>query len=366
MAGHVVSVGSGGNIGSHFVEYAARMPAVSRLTLVDHGFYEKKNLVGQRIDLDDVGRAKVDVQAKRIRRIRPDLEVVAIPERVQEVPLGRLRGDVIVTGLDNRRARQVVNESARRLGVPWIDGAVQAEGMLVRVNVYGAAESGPCGECAWSPRDYDNLDQRRPCQPDAEAPPTNAPASLGALAASLQAIECGKLLKGEETVLDGRQVLLDARHHTHYLTAFGRNEECRLADHGPWSIDPLDYGPADPTLGELVDEAPGATSLEVFGRRFVTALVCPECARRLPIVRVAGKLRAADRVCPDCTAEMVASGFHTVDALDVERMLDAARTLSVRDLGVRGGDVLVLSSPSEMLRRFEVSFTNHSDEGKVR
>ena len=28
MAGHVVSVGSGGNIGSHFVEYAARMPAV--------------------------------------------------------------------------------------------------------------------------------------------------------------------------------------------------------------------------------------------------------------------------------------------------------------------------------------------------
>ena len=43
------------------------MPGVSRVTLVDPGQYEEKNIVGQRIDRYDVGRAKVEVQAERLR-----------------------------------------------------------------------------------------------------------------------------------------------------------------------------------------------------------------------------------------------------------------------------------------------------------
>lgn len=363
MAAHVVAVGAG-NIGSHFVEHAARMPGVTRITIVDPGTYESKNLEGQRIDRADVGRAKVDVQAERVRRIRPELEVVAIRERIEDAPLGRLRANVVVAGLDNRRGRQFVNEATRRLGVPWIDAAVQAAGMLVRVNAYAPEENGTCLECGWGDRDYEGLERIRPCQPDAEPPPTNAPASLGALAAGLQAIECEKVLNGEDTGLFGRQVLLDARWHRHYLTTFGRNPRCRLGDHGPWTIEKRDWGPGAPTLRDLSDE--GAASLEVFGRRFVRRVVCPECARAETLLRVARVLPAGGHRCPDCGTEMMPSGFHSVDSLDLDTLAEDERALPLRELGLRDGDVLVLGSTSGRLRRLEVSFANPADPGEDR
>jgi adenylyltransferase/sulfurtransferase len=358
MAGHVVLIGAG-NIGSHLVEHLARMPAVRRITLVDPGTYEATNLQGQRIDRDGVGRAKVDVQAERIRRIDPDVEVVTLMERVQDVPLGRLRGDVIVTGLDGWRARQCVNEAARRLGVPWIDAAVQAEGMLARVNVYSAAEESACLECSWGPRDYDLVEQVRPCAPDEEAPPTNAPSSLGALAAALEAIECEKLLRGEETVLDGRQVMIDARHHGHFLSSFRRNASCRLGDHAPWRIESVEV-PDDATLGELIASLePGASSLEVFGSRCVRAVVCRGCAQRVAALRF-GSRRAWETPCPSCGGELVASGFDTLDTLDLASLSSSERARPVRDVGIRAGDAIVLASRSGAIRRCEVSLASHS------
>jgi adenylyltransferase/sulfurtransferase len=364
-SGHVVTVGAG-NIGSHFIEHLGRMPGVSRVTLVDPGRYEEKNVIGQRIDRDDVGRAKVDVQAERLRRIDPDLPVAAIPERVEDVPLGRLRGEVIVAGLDNRRSRQVVNEAARRLGVPWIDAGVDAGGLLARINVYGAREDCTCFECGWDDRDYRGGDQVRPCDPEPEAPPTNAPASLGALAASLEAIECEKILSGDATTLTGRQVLIDARYHRHYVTSFRRNAECRLADHGPWEIGTVALDPAEPTLAEAVESlaAPNArevTSLAVWGQRLVRGLTCPECAARLPLLRVAGGVRPAERVCPNCKEEMLASGFDTIDQLDLTVLSPSDGSMSLGDFGVREGDVLVLGGASGLIRTVEISLTDHSE-----
>jgi adenylyltransferase/sulfurtransferase len=360
MAAAVVVIGLG-NIGSQLVGHVARMRGVSRMTLVDPGAYESKDLRGQRIDRGDVGRAKVDVQADRIRRVDPGLEIVPIRERVENVPLGRLRGSVLATGLDNWRARQAVNAAARRLGVPWLDAAVQAEGRLARVNVYAADAASPCLECGWSERDYELLELIRPCAPDVEAAPTNAPASLGALAAALEAIEIEKLLGGEEGVLEGRQVLLDARHHAHHVTSFRRNVSCRLADHGPWRIEQADFGAGDPTLGELVAVlAPGASSVEVFGARFVRADVCPDCARRVAALRVTS--RGRPQPCRGCGAALVPSGFDTVDALDLDRLAEFERALPVRSVGIRDGDVVGLATP-EGIRRFEVALARRDAGG---
>jgi len=355
VAAHVVAVGVG-NIGSHFVEHAARLPAVTRMTIVDPGTYEAKNVAAQRIDPADAGRAKVEVQAERIRRIDPELDVVAIAAPADDVPLGRLRGDVVVAGLDNRRARQTVNEVARRLGVPWLDAGVRAQGSLVRVNLYGPGEDSACIECGWGDRDYDGLEQIRPCSPDAEVPPTNASAGLGALAAAVQAMECEKLLRGDRSALEGHQLLVDVAHHVHHLTSFGRNPACRLFDHGPWNIERLAFGGAG-TLGELVETtAPEASTLEVFGRRFVRLRVCRDCGRRDSSLRIAGSRPATVPRCPSCGGETMPSGFHAVEALDLASLADRDRALPIGELGVRDADVLTLSSGSTPLRRVEISF----------
>src|SRR6185503_20877711 len=74
----VAVVGSGGNIGSHLVELLARMPEVGTLLLIDPDSYSKRNLPSQALLPEDVGRAKVAVQARRLARLRPSLEVVPL------------------------------------------------------------------------------------------------------------------------------------------------------------------------------------------------------------------------------------------------------------------------------------------------
>ncbi|HVS04231.1 MAG TPA: ThiF family adenylyltransferase, partial [Thermoanaerobaculia bacterium] len=209
-------VGAGGNVGSHLVPLLARLPAVGRLVLVDRGSYQAADLVTQAITPRDVGRPKARVQARRARRLRPQLAVEALHADLAAVPPGRLRGAALLACLDGRAARQRVNELARWLGMPWIDGGVRADGLLARADLYGAGEESACLECAWSEQDYAALETADPCG-EGEPAPTGAPAALGALAAALQALLCGRLLAGEAPPAlpeggDGWRVVLAAGH----------------------------------------------------------------------------------------------------------------------------------------------------------
>ena len=299
---HVVVVGAGGNIGSHLAPHLARLTKVARITLIDRGIYEQANLCSQNITVHDLGRAKAAVQAHRLRRINPMLHVNTIVDAIENVPLGQLRADVIVACVDSRGARQYINQVAWRLGTSWIDAGVQGDGLLARVNVYRPGLDSPCLECAWDQHDYEVLEQTYPCQEQEREPaPTNAPSSLGALAAALQAIECQKLLAGRwEHVAVSRQVLIDACSHQHYVTTFRRNPRCRF-DHQVWPIAPLTDQPKELTLQQAfalmreVDGEEPARALRLEGQQFVRQLTCPGCGQLKPVWRFAGRLRQVCR-----------------------------------------------------------------------
>ncbi len=127
---HIVVAGLG-NTGSHLLPHLARIPAVTRITLVDPDRYEESenNLAGQNIDRSDLGGSKAEVQAEKLRRIRPDIEVVPIQARIEDVPRGLLLSDLFAGCLDSKLARQHLNEISWRLAIPWIDlgGARQPE-----------------------------------------------------------------------------------------------------------------------------------------------------------------------------------------------------------------------------------------------
>jgi hypothetical protein len=152
-----------GNIGSYLVHLLARLPRVRRLAICDPDHYEAANLNGQNIGPEDVGRAKARVQADALRKLRPDLEVEVFAVPLEDVPLGALRGSVVVGCLDSRLARLRLAERAWHMASPFIDAAVDAASGQVRVNTYVPDPGGPCFECSFEAASYEALEQPYPC-----------------------------------------------------------------------------------------------------------------------------------------------------------------------------------------------------------
>ena len=356
----VVVVGAGGVIGSHLVPHLGRMCELSRVILIDRDLYEPTNLRSQAITARDLGQPKAVVQARRLRQINPALQVHAIADAVENVPLGLLRCDVILAALDSRAARRVVQRAAWRLGVPWIDSGVHGDDLLARVNVYVPRAGQPCLECAWQARDYATLDQTYPCDPAAQsAPPTNAPSSIGALAASLEALECQKVLSGKwEWVAVGRQVLINASAHTHFITRFGLNPACRF-DHAVWNIELLNHRPAQLTLrdalacADLAGHDAPSLALGVEGMVFLRKLTCTGCGFTRELLRLSGRLRAAERACVRCDLPMRAAGFDMAEWLRAADLAPATLARSLRSVGLRSGDVFTVSGALGQ-RRFQI------------
>jgi molybdopterin/thiamine biosynthesis adenylyltransferase len=347
---HIVVVGAGGNIGSHLVSHLARLAVVSRITLIDRDRYEQANLRTQNITVRNLGKAKATAQAQRVRQITPMLSVHAIVDTVEHVPLGQLRGDVIIACVDSRRARQSINQIAWHLGMPWIDAGVQGDGLLARVNVYAPGPDMPCLECTWDQQDYDLLEHTYPCQgQEPEPAPTNAPSSLGGLAAALQAIECQKLLTEQwEHAALSRQVLIDAAAHRQYVTTFQRHSQCRF-DHETWTIDRLLSHPDELTLQQVFAKAQTANggtafALRIPGQQFVQQLSCTGCGQRKPVWQFTNRLRQPCR----CGQTLLAAGCDLRDWLDVRELPPALIARSLRHLGVRVGDVLTLRGKTGM------------------
>lgn len=360
----VAVIGSGGAIGSHAVPLLGRLRGVSGITLVDPDRYAMKNLDGQDILTGHVHRLKVETQRRRLGGIRPDLRVRALPCRVEDVPPGVLQGHVLVSCLDSRESRRVVNELAFRLGLPWIDTGVEPDGRLVRLSVFVPSEHGACLECSWDERHYATLEHRYPCQRRRREPAaTNAPASLGALAAALAASECDKLLCEPAAFLEGgMQIVVDLRHHRHHVTRFERNPRCRF-DHQTWSPHILDEDPADLDLRELEKRVRslleatgdrGATAgilrLRPAGRPFVRRLVCPSCGSSRRTLGLLGRLDARRRRCRDCGVDMEPPAFDVLDeiplgAADLTGAPGPSPTLSrtrLSSLGFQPGDVVTI------------------------
>jgi molybdopterin/thiamine biosynthesis adenylyltransferase len=347
---HVVVVGAG-TIGSHVLPHIARIPGVDVITIIDRDRYEAANLATQNIFTLDVGKSKAQVQARRVKSIDGSIDVRPIHAPVEDVPLGWLRADVILACLDSRRARMVVNQAAWRLGVPWIDAGVDASG-LARVQAFLPALETACLECAWDTRDYELVEQDYPCRGAAGRPATGASAALGALAGSLQALECQKLLSGSrEYLLEGRNVLIDVNHHRHYLTRFTRNAACRMPDHAGWRIDRSDADPCATTLADLIAITRSLTGsgsgvrMRVAGQEFAMARTCQQCHAR----SAAGYLYRGDRrrsaaPCRDCGGSLAVSGFDLHDSVILEDLPKDARNRSISELGLQAGDVLTFST----------------------
>ncbi|MCZ6778433.1 MAG: ThiF family adenylyltransferase [Acidobacteria bacterium] len=357
----VTIVGAGGNIGSQLVHHLGRMHEIGKVTLIDQDVYEPHNLRSQDIRVQDVGRPKSDVQAQRLVAMRSRLRVVSIPAPLETVPPGKLRADLILSCLDSRRARQDVSRIALRLGVPWIDAGIEASVSLARVSMFLPGPERACMECLWDERHYAALDQAYSCLgARIHASPTQAPSSLGALAAALQAIECDKFFSGgTKAVAFGSETVIDAAHHKLQATSFSRNHGCRLSDHSVWKIEPLTRSPGEVSVAEALElgdagkDTRGGRSLRVEGSPFVTRLICSGCGRERALLRHAASLTPDIQRCGQCRSLMTVRGFDLLEGLEESRLPERVLRRSLQSIGLRKGDVFSVEGP-EGEKHFEI------------
>jgi len=345
----IVIVGTGG-LGAPLVGEIAQLPGVRTMVLVDHACCGEAGATHEGAMRRELGRPKVDVQARRAQRINPQLEIAPIHARVETVPLGRLRGRVILAAVDSAAARRRVNQAAWRLGIPWIDGRVSRRGGKVSVRSYVPGPDAPCLECARGPADDDV--PRRSTGTAAKGEPVEAAPGGRAVAAGLMAAECMRLLEANgEYPIGGRQVLIDLRRHVLHATLPERNVRCPF-DHAVWSIEPVAQSPTKLTPAQAIRAAAGVRGLcpgwamRLEGLSFARRQYCATCRTvTSDSIYIAERIPWRSRQCPTCGRPMQVRRRDTFEALELSALKKPERRRTLHSMGLREGDVYTVEGP---------------------
>lgn len=218
----VLMVGVGG-LGCPAAQYLVSA-GLGQLTLVDDDLVDESNLGRQILFGDgDVGRPKVEAAAQKLRALNPEVNIVALRERFGESNAEALvkEHDVILDGSDNFATKFLINDACVLLGKSFSHaGILRWEGQLLSYR-----PGSPCYRCLFE----------EPPPPE-DVPNCSDVGTIGPVAgtiACLQATEVIKLILGEEEVLSGALLTLDARSMKMRRIPFPHNPECAVCGSQP-------------------------------------------------------------------------------------------------------------------------------------
>jgi adenylyltransferase/sulfurtransferase len=201
LGSHALLIGAGG-LGSPIALYLASA-GVGRITICDFDDVDLTNLQRQIVHrTESIGSKKVDSARKTLAAINPEVDVVAVPERIAGARLEELvaAADVVLDGSDNFATRHAVNRACVKLRKPLVSGAgVRFDGQIAVFDM--RSPQAPCYHCLF-PEHGENEDVRCAVM--------GVFAPLVGIIGATQAAEALKLLAGIGTPLSGRLLLLDA------------------------------------------------------------------------------------------------------------------------------------------------------------
>ena len=149
----VLLVGTGG-LGSPASLYLASS-GVGQLLLNDFDTVDESNLPRQVLFRDaDIGNAKVSAATQALKAINPDMNAIAIGERLDRDGLNELVAnvDVVVDCTDNFVSRWLINEVTLAHRKPLVSGAaIRWEGQVAVFR--NDLDEGPCYRCLYSEAD---------------------------------------------------------------------------------------------------------------------------------------------------------------------------------------------------------------------
>jgi len=212
-------IGAGG-LGSPAALYLASA-GVGTIVLADNDTVDLTNLQRQILHTTPaIGRPKVASGRDTIGLINPEVQVVALAERLEGARLDAAvhEADVVLDCSDNFATRHAINEACVRERVALVSGAaIRFDG---QVAVFDHREPGSgCYHCLF-PADARG-DEERCATMGVFAP-------LVGVIGTMQAMEAIKLLAGIGETLAGRLLLFDARAQRWHEVRLSRDPHCAV------------------------------------------------------------------------------------------------------------------------------------------
>jgi adenylyltransferase/sulfurtransferase len=270
QASKMMIVGAGA-LGNEVLKNLALM-GVGHLFVIDFDTIEAANLSRSVLfRLEDGGKKKAEVAARRIKEMAPDVQVQFFHGDVNtDLGLGVFRRmDVIIGCLDNREARLSVNRFCYWLNKPWVDGAIQELFGLERVFVPG---QGACFECTLTEQ------ARREIQ------------------------DALKLLHGLP-VEAGKVMHVNGLTNEVHTTAYVEREDCE----SHWIYGDItelpDRRAVDTTLAQMLEIARGELGEEAvleLDQEIVLALKCHTCNTVTEVLKPISQVSLEEGRCPGC------------------------------------------------------------------
>ncbi len=216
----VLVIGAGG-LGNPAVMYLAAA-GVGKIVIVDDDSVDVTNLQRQvAFASDQVGQAKVQALADRIKQNNPLVSVELISKRLGENELLELMGlvTVVLDCTDNFDSRFMINRCSWQAGKPLVSAA--AIGFEGQLSVYDpGAENSPCYQCLYG----DIQSHELSCSENGVLGPV-----VGVMGV-LQALEALKLVTRAGQPLVGRLQVFDALNHDWRTIKLRKDPSCSVCN----------------------------------------------------------------------------------------------------------------------------------------
>ena len=221
----VCVVGTGG-LGNPITTRLAAM-GIGTLRIVDRDVIELSNLHRQTMfDEDDVGQVKVEVAAKKLKKLNPECNIEALAVSVNDYnAIEVIDGcDIVIDALDSVNATYALNNACVKLNIPFVTGA--AVGVSGQVFTILPKESA-CYFCMFPELDEDTMPT---CSIEGVHP------SILSIVGGIEVAEAVKIIIGKKPSLSEKILHIDLENLDFNNTRTFRADECPICGTGKLEV----------------------------------------------------------------------------------------------------------------------------------
>jgi len=211
----VCVVGVGG-LGNPIVTRLVAM-GIGTIRIVDRDVIELSNLHRQTMfDESDIGQVKVEVAAKKLKKMNSDVIIEALPVSVNDyTALDVIEGcDVVIDALDSVNARYSLNKACIKKNIPFVTGAaVGVSGQVFTILPHQTA----CYHCIFPSLDENSMPT---CSTEGVHP------SILSIVGGIEVAEAVKIVIGRTPTLANKLLYIDLDNLDFNTTVFNKVDEC--------------------------------------------------------------------------------------------------------------------------------------------
>lgn len=198
---------------------------IGKLRIIDRDVIELSNLHRQTMfDESDVGQVKVEVAARKLKKLNPDVEIESLPISINDyTALDAIEGcDVVIDALDSVNARYALNKACVEKNIPFVTGAaVATQGQVFTI----LPKKSACYFCRF-PGTLDE-DSMPTCSIEGVHP------SILSIVGGLEVSEAVRIITGKKPILLDHQLSIDLDNLTfEHTTTLPRQEDCPICGTG--------------------------------------------------------------------------------------------------------------------------------------